>query len=243
MDCSRCGKEAVLELRYFRERLCGRCFSVFFERRLKRSMRAGRLLGKRDVVVVGLSGWRDSMVLLSVFKRLFGKAPRSRLVAVTVDDGRVGRVKRAVLFCQSLGVELFVCPAGRSGVLAALFRKAKSLGADKLALDDTLDDEVLSVLGGIMNGRLNEEFKASSGGLGFKVIRPLREFPSEEVGWYAHINGISFLKAGRENDRFRMLLGRMVDDAELRQPGSKFRLLKSADCFMDAAATRKVLGR
>ncbi|MDD5111576.1 MAG: ATP-binding protein [Candidatus Altiarchaeota archaeon] len=242
MECARCGMDAILELRYFKERLCGRCFCVLFERRLKRSMRVGRLLGKRDIVVVGLSGGRDSMVLLSVFSRLFCKAPRSRLVAVTVDDGMRGRVKRAVSFCRSLGVEHFVCPAGRSGVWGALAGKARSLGADKLALGGCLDDEVVSVLEGIMKGRQTVRASSVAGG-GIRVIRPLREFPSEEVGWYARINGISFLKAGVGGDCFRRLLGKMVDDAESLQPGSKFRLLKSADCFMDAAATRKVSGR
>ncbi|MFH1125985.1 MAG: hypothetical protein V1703_02565 [Candidatus Altiarchaeota archaeon] len=228
--CRRCGRGAITELRYFKEFLCGRCFTDLFEKRVRRTMRVNRLLGKQDKVVVGLSGRRDSRVLLFLLRKIFFKAPRSRLAALTIDDGLPSRVKLTAEFCRRLNVEYHVRKADRRlGVLGTLMAEARSLKADRIALGINLEDEVLYMLEGIMRGKIPFGIKALRG---LAVIKPLRECPEQEVELYARINKIEHIKpkAG-EKDGFRKMLECMLEEVELKQPGSKFKLLKSVDNF------------
>jgi tRNA(Ile)-lysidine synthase TilS/MesJ len=226
MECSRCGRTAVLELKYFKEFLCDRCFNDLFEKRVKRSIRAGRLLGKRDVVVVGFSGCRDSAVLLTLFKKIFFKAPKSRLIALTVDDELAGRVGFTKDFCRKLGVEHHVYKAGRD-LWKTLEGKARLLKADKIALGVNLDDEVSNTLDCIFRGKKLDDSRP-------KVIKPLRECLKEEVEKYAKLNKIKFIKARKSKSEFRKNIASMLDEIESKQPGSKFKLLKSTDKYKRA---------
>lgn len=217
-----------MELEYFKEFLCARCFTDLFEKRVKKVIRANRLLDKSDVVVVGLSGFRDSAILLHVFKKIFFKAPKSKLLAVTVDDNTKGRIEFARKLCNNLEVEHFVCKS-EGGVWKALESKSKSLHASKIALGTSLDDEVEQALERIFSGQKPPAGKAN-------VIKPLRECPSEEIEEYARLNKISFIKARKKKSELRESIAGMLYCIELKQPGSKFKLLKSVDTY------RKALG-
>jgi tRNA(Ile)-lysidine synthase TilS/MesJ len=240
--CSRCGVKAVAGFRYSGERLCGRCFAGLFERRVKRVVRSGRLLGRRRVLAVGVSGRRDSMVLLFLLKRLFFSHPNSRLIAFTLDDGCEGRVRLAGVLCGRLGVEHMVYAGGRKDAVAILSRYAKEAGADTLALGVSLEDELLNALEGIMRGDVESALSLDSC-MGVRIVRPLRESPGVEIGLYARLNGIRYLKASKTESRFRASLGRMLGSLDLMQPGCRFSLLKSVDEFRNAAASGHEGGR
>lgn len=243
LGCSRCGIKAVADFRYSGERLCGRCFAGLFERRVKRVVRSGRLLGRSRVFAVGVSGRRDSMVLLFLLKMLFFGHPNSRLIALTLDDGCEGRVELAGVLCGRLGVEHRVYPVGgRQDALAALSRYAKEAGADTLALGVSLEDELLYALERIMRGDAGSALSLDSC-RGVRLVGPLRESPGVEIGLYARVNGIRYLKGPKAESRFRASLGRMLGSLDLMQPGCKFSLLKSVDEFRRAAASGHEGGR
>lgn len=235
MKCSRCSRTAVVELKYFKEFLCNRCFRGLFEKRVKRNIRVNKLLGKRDKVAVGLSGLRDSMALLFVLRKIFFKAPQSRLIAITIDDGRLPRVRLTKEFCSRMDVEHHIRGIKRKlGVWGTLVEKAKSLGINKIALGVNLEDEVLLVLEGIMRGRVQEISSPKAKG-GVKVIKPLRECPAGEIELYARLNKIEYIKEKSGGGRFKKTLQDMLDEIESKQPGSKFKLLKSTGRYREVA--------
>jgi uncharacterized protein (TIGR00269 family) len=106
--CSRCKKEAVTELRYSKEALCKSCFMEFFERRVRKTIRTNSLLDARDKTAVALSGGKDSAVVLYILHGLSKKAPKSELVAISIDQG-IGDFQKKGLaaakkLCRTLGV-------------------------------------------------------------------------------------------------------------------------------------------
>ncbi|MEA3254678.1 MAG: TIGR00269 family protein [Candidatus Altiarchaeota archaeon] len=112
MFCSRCNSEAVIELKYSGESLCKSCFLKLFEGRVKKTLRSGKLLGNTDKTAVALSGGKDSMVTLYMLDKLSRKAPKSELIAVSIDQGVKGFQKKgldiAESVCSKLGVKHYV---------------------------------------------------------------------------------------------------------------------------------------
>lgn len=109
MRCIYCKEKAFITLPYNRERLCRNCFSELFEDRVRKNIRVNRLLGKRDRVAVALSGGKDSSVALYILNFLKKRAPKSELIAITVDQGiskhQDEGVKAAKKLCRQLDVE------------------------------------------------------------------------------------------------------------------------------------------
>jgi len=107
--CSRCGRESAVELAYLGERLCDKCFTSLFEKRVRKTIRLNKLLRRDDLIGVALSGGKDSAVALYLIKHLVDKVPTSKIVAFTIDDGikdyRKKSIKEASKLCDKLGVE------------------------------------------------------------------------------------------------------------------------------------------
>ncbi len=204
-----------------------------FERRVKRTVRVNRLLGKRDVLAVGVSGGVGSMVLLSLLRRIFFKAPQSKLIAVIIDNGAAPlRITCAVCLCKELGVGYNVQKARKEGgVMDALIAAAEKQGANKLAIGSCLEDEVLDVLAGIMkdSGRDINTMKN-----GLPVVKPLRECPKEELELYAKVMRIPYVNVRKQEESFRREIRVLLGEIEERQPGSLFKLLKSTDAYRKA---------
>ncbi|GAG10921.1 unnamed protein product, partial [marine sediment metagenome] len=79
--CSRCGKPGDVELKYSKKFLCNSCFVRLFEKRVRKTIRLGKLLGPNDKIAVALSGGKDSSTALHILKELSEKIPSSELVA------------------------------------------------------------------------------------------------------------------------------------------------------------------
>ncbi len=62
-----------------------------------------------DHIAVAVSGGKDSLTMLMILKKLSAKFPRTRLTAVTVDEGIAGYREEAVdlasSYCEKLGVD------------------------------------------------------------------------------------------------------------------------------------------
>ncbi len=112
MMCSRCNKKAVIELKYSGEFLCKSCFLELFEKRVRRTIRVNKLLKNTDKTAVALSGGKDSAVVLYILNELSKKAPKSELIAITIDQG-IERLQKSGLnaaksLCKKLGVEHYI---------------------------------------------------------------------------------------------------------------------------------------
>lgn len=177
--CSRCRRDAEITLRYAGQSLCRQHFIRFFDARVLRTVRKYRMLEKGSLVAVGLSGGKDSTVMLHLLCKISKSLP-IRLVAITIDEGIAGyrphTLSVAKRECGKLGVPLRVFSfkklygktldallkekgAKRAcsfcGVMRrdALNRAAREIGADRLAIGHNADDVAQTVM---MNYMRNE---------------------------------------------------------------------------------------
>lgn len=157
------------------------------ERHVAASARSRRLFTAGDHLLVAVSGGPDSVALLSVLTSL---APSKRLMvaALHVNYGLRGKeseedARFVSRLCAELGIPL-VCeqidlsspPNARKGMslqarardarYAALQRAAAKLGASKIALGHTADDQAETLLMWMLRG---------SGAAGLAGIRPVRD--------------------------------------------------------------------
>ncbi len=87
MKCSFCDRQAVYTRPYEKKPLCLVHFNRSFIARIKRTISRFKMLQPKDVVAVGLSGGKDSVVLTHVLSSVMKKFPTSKLVAITIDEG------------------------------------------------------------------------------------------------------------------------------------------------------------
>lgn len=174
MDCDRCGRPAVILIRYSGQHLCAADFQGYVEKRAKREVRRQlRLTDAPTRIACALSGGKDSTVVTYLLHAILGVRPEVELVAVTVDEGiggyRPPSVERAATLCRRLGLEHRVLayrelvgwemdavvaadpetiPCSYCGVFRrqALNLLAKEVEADVLATGLNLDDTVQTVL-------------------------------------------------------------------------------------------------
>ena len=182
MKCSYCNNDAVIYRKYEGRALCKSHFFRDIEKRFLRTIRKHKLFDRGDHVAVGVSGGKDSSVLLyllSKFKDRLG----IEVSAIIVDEGIKGyrdkTMKKAENFTSSLGIKLhkvsFKEVAGdsldnlirrarskgmniRACTICGVFRrqalnlKAREIKANKVAIGHNLDDEAQSILANYIRG-------------------------------------------------------------------------------------------
>ncbi len=155
-----------------------------------------RLIQQGDVVMVGLSGGKDSFSLLYFLKEIQKKSHLNfSLLAVTLDGGLIGLDDQALrAFCTKLDVPFHLerkpvfeivsekkdedstfcslCAKMRRGIL---YRLANQLGASKIALGHHLDDAIETLfLNMFYSGQLSSLPPCLESNSGFvPVIRPM----------------------------------------------------------------------
>ena len=86
----KCGKQAVYYRPYSGENLCKKHFLESIERKVARTIARHKMLHEADKIGVGISGGKDSTVLLHILKKIEQRFPKSSLIALTVDEGISG---------------------------------------------------------------------------------------------------------------------------------------------------------
>jgi len=178
-SCSYCSEDAVYSREYEGASFCSNCFRRSVEERVRRTVTRYEMLTHDDHIALALSGGKDSLTLLNILVKLERRFPRSRLTAVSVDEGIEGYRDEALLLaakeCGRLDVEhvtvsykeLFgtttdeivetrpdKTPCAYCGVLRrkAINKAALMVGATKIATAHNLDDEAQTVLLNILHG-------------------------------------------------------------------------------------------
>jgi len=133
-----------------------------------------------DHVAVAVSGGKDSLTLLMILHKLWKRFPRTRITAVTVDEGIAGYREEAVdlatKYCKDLGIEHEIVSFedlygyGLDDFLKSkeermtacsycgVFRRkainlaAKKVGANKIATAHNLDDIVQTYMLNLFQG-------------------------------------------------------------------------------------------
>ncbi len=257
MKCSRCSDKAVVELGYLGERLCVKHFSELFEKRVRRTIGKARMLDrKKDKIAVGVSGGKDSLVLLYLLKKM-----HYNIVAITVDEGIKGYRDKSLpyikRFCKKYKIPWKVyslkkdygftldsipdkklmcsyCGVLRRGMLN---RKARQLGCTKVATGHNLDDETQMILMNLFRGELERLTRTGpvtgmiEDELFVPRVKPMRECSEKEDVLYALLHGIEYTDVECPYARYayRNIVRDMLNRMEERYPGTKFAILRNFD--------------
>lgn len=213
MRCSKCRRPAILYQRYSGLHLCENHFVTDFETKAKRAIRTHRWLSSGDTVAVALSGGRSSGALLHFLRSLLSGRRDIRLLAITVDEGisayrtpaeprriagRLGVPHTSISFREAFGTgvdEIDLSgrkdPCSYCRVLrhSLLETAARNLGATRLALGITLDDEAANLLLRAVTGdckRLISGSRTEEGEI--TRIKPFKYIPEREVALYSHLH-------------------------------------------------------
>jgi len=257
MKCSRDGSKAVVELKYLGERLCAKHFSELFEKRVRRTIANTKMLNrKKDKIAVGVSGGKDSLVLLHLLKKF-----HYNIVAITIDEGIKGYRDKSLpyikKFCKKYdipwkvyslkkeyGFTLDSIPDKRlmcsyCGVLrrGMLNKKARELGCTKVATGHNLDDETQMILMNLFRGELERLARAGpitgliEDELFVPRVKPLRECSEKEDVLYALLRGIEYTDVECPYARYayRNMVRELLNTMEEKYPGTKFAILKNFD--------------
>jgi len=172
MKCSSCYTPSILKLPNSEISLCKKHFCIYFEKKVRKTIRVYRMIDKQDKVGIAISGGKDSMTLLYVLHKIF-KLTKVQLHALAIDEGISGYRDPHFIFvrsfCDQLEIPLHVysfekeigmtldqitqkdketIPCTYCGVFRRklLNEKALELGMDKLATGHNLDDEAQSII-------------------------------------------------------------------------------------------------
>ena len=178
-QCRYCSADAIYTREYEGVSFCSKCFRKAVEERVRRTVTENDMLKFDDHIAVAVSGGKDSLTLLNLLVKLEQRFPRSKLTAVSVDEGIEGYRDEALDIarkaCEKLGIEQFVVsyrdlfgittdeiagmhlaqtPCSHCGVFRrkAINRAAQMVGATKIATAHNLDDEVQTVLLNMFHG-------------------------------------------------------------------------------------------
>jgi len=256
MSCSKCGRKAIVELRYMGKCFCSSCFLRFFEKRFRKNLRKIGIK-KDEKIGVAVSGGKDSMTLLYLLKK-FGY----NIVTISINEGICGYREKCIKFvkefCKKNEIDHFVFEFEKEyelttdmiakkeknvcsfcGVLRRylLNKKAKELGCKYLAIAHNLDDEVQSA---VMNFIRGEHYRTLRMGdiVGerefeefVKKIKPLRYIPEKEIVIYSLLNKIPFYSGScpYSKDAFRRSVGKFINYLEWKHPGTKYKILSSIE--------------
>ena len=221
MKCSRCKKDAVFSRKYSGESLCSKCFSESILQKAARTISKYNMIRNNDLVCVGVSGGKDSLVLLDILNKM-SKTHNFQIIAVTIDEGIPGYRDEALdivkKFCIKLEIkykvfsyqDLFDVTLDESLELrgektsscsiCGIFRRraldhaAKETKANVIATGHNLDDTLQTFLINVSSGDTTKIgwMDHQKDGNDLRKIKPLSEIYESEIVFYAFTNELPF---------------------------------------------------
>ncbi len=182
VKCSVCGiRDAVVFQQHSGKALCKQCFIEDVTARTITEIKRWKMFSPKDRLLLGLSGGKDSYVLLDILARIH---PVSRILAVSIIEGiprynREEDIRRLKVVAREYGVDVIVTSikeyTGHSlaELVMRVWRKGKRIspctycgisrrrilnfyarmyGADKTVTAHNLDDEVQTAVVNLLRG-------------------------------------------------------------------------------------------
>ncbi|MFX1298638.1 MAG: TIGR00269 family protein [Promethearchaeota archaeon] len=107
--CMKCRNKAAYYRPYSGEYLCKKHFIESIERKVARTISKHKMLKETDKIGIGISGGKDSTVLLYILQKIERRFPKSSLIAITIDEGirgyREEGLKITKLITSDFGIE------------------------------------------------------------------------------------------------------------------------------------------
>ncbi len=265
MKCSICSEKAVIYRRYEGRWLCKNHFSKDVEKSFFKTVRMNSLVVPGDKIAVGISGGKDSLSLLYLLNKL-KKRKNFELEGILIDEGikdyREHGLKKAKRICKDLGIKLHVVsfkkefrksldeivkdnndPSLNACTFCGVFRrylinkKAKEIGANKVAIGHNLDDEAQAIMANYIRGdllrgsRIAPEAKITDEEGFIPRIKPLRDIPEKEIALFSIVKGldVDFAECPYASESFRWAIRDIINDLEDRYPGTKFNIVRTFD--------------
>lgn len=246
----KCGREAIYLRVQEGAHYCGRCLSGQIERNFEKTISKEKMIKKGDVVAVGVSGGKDSMVLLYLMQKLSKKVP-IKVVAITIDEGIKGYRDRSIRvvkdFINKTGIEhqtfsykdefdisIDDLKDVKHCTYCGVFRRtllnkaARAVHADKLAVGHNLDDEAQSILMNVMRGDIKRMKNPAKDEKFVERIKPLKNILEKELVIYAIVNSIPYFDGECPNsyNNVRRDAQRMINEFESKYPGTKSQIIR-----------------
>ncbi len=224
MKCSICGDKAVTRIPYAKLLLCKNHFIEFLIKKVERTIKRYGLTSRNSLIVVGVSGGKDSMTLLDVLKELMLKNREFRILAVHIDLGIPGysnELREVVIkYCNESDIPLLVLdlkelvgaslpelskrasrpPCSVCGIVKRFLLNAVAIecGADAIATGHNADDICMYALKSFL---LQDYISLSKLVPRTKPvkgavprIRPLYEVYERETTLYAMLKNVPFVR-------------------------------------------------
>lgn len=239
MKCKKCGKKAVASLRAYRISLCSECFIEFYTRLVKRSIRKYGILKNNDIILLAVSGGKDSAAMASVLRDL-GYDFEMLYIDLGIGDYSRDSREKAERLSEILGVKLNTVSLSEYGVEIAklkgricsacgtakryiMNRFARENGFTVVATGHTAEDLVSFYLKNIAGGQRDyaEKLLPRIEPFDEKLVaraKPLFEVSEKENMIYAIVKKLPF-KAEECPFAPKPEWKEIVYDIELRKPG------------------------
>ncbi len=223
MRCIKCQTKAVIGLPRHNAAFCKPCFNEFVHDQVSRAIKAERMFGKQDRILVAVSGGKDSLALWDILLKLGYRADalyvnlgigsyseRSQQKVQTFAD-TVGAAHGATLHIHTVEqeegagireladlVHRPTCSTCGTIKRYQFNRAAIERGYDVMATGHNLDDEAARLLGNVLHWQ--DEYLDKQGPSlpasveGFaKKVKPLYRLAEREIAAYAVLNKIEYI--------------------------------------------------
>ncbi len=222
MKCDKCENIAVYSRKYSGEHFCSVCFSDSILRKTAKTISKYNMIKNDELVVVAVSGGKDSLVLLHILDKM-SKNHNFRIKVITIDEGIPGYRNEALeivkSFCAKINVEHAVYSykdlfdlsldealnlrenekTSSCSICGTLRRRAmdyaaKDIGADVIATGHNLDDNLQSFFINLLSGDTNKIgwMEPDTSKNSLRKIKPFSEIFESEIVFYAFTNEIPF---------------------------------------------------
>ena len=230
-------------------------------RRFTKAINEYELIKDGDKIAVCISGGKDSMLMAKLFQELARHGKKNFEVVFLVMNPGYNEANYQLILenSRTLGIpitvfqsEIFDVVAGEESspcYLCArmrrgyLYRRAKELGCNKIALGHHYDDVIETILMGMLYGAQIQTMMPklhSTNFEGMELIRPMYLIREEDIIHWANYNGLRFLRcacrfteqcADEETDKSskRAEVKELIHNLAQKDPVIEFNIFKSVE--------------
>ncbi|MEK6964180.1 MAG: TIGR00269 family protein [Nanoarchaeota archaeon] len=244
--CRRCSKKTICS------DYCKRHFFTYFENKVRDTIQKYQLIHKKDKILVGVSGGKDSLTVLHLLNQ-FGYSVH----ALAIDEGIAGyrdqTLEDAKVFCTSHKIPLKIVSYQKEygqtldqvmktrtkgacspcGTFRRNLLNKHSKGYDKMATGHNMDDEAQTILINLFKSHthlISRQGPTTTKKKGFVPrVKPLYFMKEKEIMTYSYLKDIvtHFTECPYSHTAYRIYVRDALNHYEDQHPGTKKNLLQS----------------